>query len=233
MIRRTLLAALIFSCHLLAGAAMAQTAVEVRVAASTDDAMTETGSVIYLTEGLSEFKSAYLSNGFRFLNVTVPQGSTIDSAVIFFTTNEASSGAVTLTIVGEDVDDAATFTTYANYSGRSRTTATQSWAIATGDQWTTQVTDGKQSVDFKSVVQEITDRAGWASGNDMVIMIDYTSGTGQRNTYTYNASAALAPKLRIVYSSGGAPATDLNSRGNQSKVGVRGHQSGSSKRGTN
>jgi len=56
-----------------------------------------------------------------------------------------------------------------------------------------------QSPDLKPVVQEVVNRAGWSSGNDMVFVVN---GTGTRTAESYEGSAAAAPSLRVSYSTG-------------------------------
>ena len=65
--------------------------------------------------------------GIRFQNVTIPQGSTINTADIDFIVDEDDSGATNLTIAGEDEDDTVTFSTANNISDRTRTSATVAW----------------------------------------------------------------------------------------------------------
>lgn len=66
--------------------------------------------------------------GMRFQAVLIPQGATILSAVLEFETDETDTGATSLTIQGEDIDDAPTFTGgNSNISNRTLTTASVAW----------------------------------------------------------------------------------------------------------
>ena len=96
------------------------------------------------------------------------------------------------------MDDAATFTTTNNdISGRTLTTAKVTWtATAMG-------TGVKASPDIKTVIQEIVDRAGWASGNDIVIIFDCLTNANTRFASWDHASQA-APSISIDYTAGGA-----------------------------
>ena len=137
--------------------------------------------------------------GVRFNNVTVAQGATITSAKITYT------GRVTdvplgydQTIYGDDVDDSVNFVDNANIISRTRTTASASWTtpiVTTAD-------TEFDTADLTSIVQEIVDRAGWASGNDMTFMSITTAGTADNNgadVYYYANSTTKCAKLTIVY----------------------------------
>jgi hypothetical protein len=65
------------------------------------------------------------------------------------------------TVKGEDVDDSATFSTKADFDGRTRTTASVDIDTITAEDalW--------YSYDIKTIIQEIVNRAGWATGQDM------------------------------------------------------------------
>jgi hypothetical protein len=52
--------------------------------------------------------------------------------------------------------------------------------------------------DLSSIVQEIVDRSGWDSGNDMAFIIE---GSGQRVTKAYDGASASAPLLHVEWGS--------------------------------
>lgn len=108
--------------------------------------------------------------GFRFTNITFAQGVQITSAIFKFEQLRDESGTGTLsqtTIYGHDVDDSGTFTTTASdISGRARTTASLAGSSIAADSDPIAIT----GVDITAIVQEILDRAGWVSGNDMSIL---------------------------------------------------------------
>jgi len=146
--------------------------------------------------------------GMRFPSITIPQGSTIDSAKIQFTTDETSdSSVVTLEFSAEDADNPSAFTTTAaDISGRTETTARVSW---TPPAWLVLQEKGADqlSPELKTIVQEIVDRAGWVSGNALVIMLRFTSGSGsptreKRTAESYDGVAGDAPEISIDYTVG-------------------------------
>lgn len=150
--------------------------------------------------------------GMRFLNITIPQGTTIDAAYLILTCRDALTGVVVNTrITGEDVDNAATFSTLADYQARRGTvvggandnyitTAQVDWdAIPV---WT--VNTEYNSPEIKTIIQEIINRGGWA-GNALVLFWDdhddrsTHAGNTYRSGWSYNGSTAKAPKLYIEY----------------------------------
>jgi len=138
--------------------------------------------------------------GILFSSVMIPQGRTINSAYIQFTADESQSGTgFTITIKGEDSDDAATFSS-ADYdvSSRTATSASVTWnpsAWTSGDNGTAQ-----KSPDLSSIIQEIVDRAGWYNGNNIVIKI--TANTGSSSNHR---TAEVDPVLTVEYSGSPVP----------------------------
>ena len=113
-------------------------------------------------------KHRYYKAYFRFQNVVVPQGATIDSAYIKL--NWEGGEDVNFLIAAVDVDDfdVPTDNTYAAHG--TETTATITWSIPLeGSQDSGKYY--KTSPDIKTIIQEIVDRAGWSSGNAIGIII--------------------------------------------------------------
>ena len=132
--------------------------------------------------------------GIRFQAVEIPQGATITNAFIEFETDETNSGATSVTIQGEDVDDAPTFTTgNSNISNRTRTTASVAWNSIPA--WNT-TSERHVTPDLTAIVQEIVDRGGWSPGNDMVFII---TGSGERTAESFNGESANSPILRVEF----------------------------------
>jgi hypothetical protein len=132
--------------------------------------------------------------------VGIPQGATIVNAYVQFQVDEPNSVATSLTIEGEAVDDAPTFTYAAgNISSRARTTAAVSWSPVP---WTTKGEAGpdQRTPDITPVIQEIVSRPGWSSGNSLVIIV---TETGERVAESYNGDQDGAPLLHVEYSTGG------------------------------
>jgi calcineurin-like phosphoesterase family protein/K319-like protein/purple acid phosphatase-like protein len=173
-----------------------------RVSAGTDDAeQRQTGGTMYLNSSDLElvYDTASTGNqfvGMRFNNVNVPKGKTITNAYIQFTVDEKKSGATSLTVKGQAADNPTTFTSAANnVSSRATTAASVSWAPVA---WNTVGAAGvdQRTPDLKNIVQEITNRTGWAQNNSMVFIV---TGTGTRTVEAYEGSASQAPLLVITY----------------------------------
>ena len=172
-----------------------------QVSIGSDDADEDNndGTVNIVSPALAMVDSGPINQtvGIRFQNVTVPQGATITTAYLEFVANGGSVGAISLTILGEDSDNAATFVAVkSNISDRTVTSATASW---NPPDWT----DGGtyQSSDISSVVKEIVDRGGWTISNAMVFIIRGPDET--RIAYSYDGSVANAPVLHVEWTSSG------------------------------
>jgi len=149
--------------------------------------------------------------GMRFRSMNIPQGATINGATILFTADETDQATnVDLDIWGEDVDDADDFPDCTNscddISNRQKTTAKVDWDNV--PDWTS----GERGPDtttpeLKTIVQEIVDRSGWRSGNDMVFIIeDDGSGTNERVAESHDKSGGTPAELTVNWSfGGGAP----------------------------
>lgn len=177
--------------------------IDVRVADDNDDVEEKiTGGVVSRTSSDLEltYENESAANnqivGIRFRNIGIPQGSEITNAYIVFKVDETNSIATSLTFTGENVDDAAGFSgTNSEVSSRLAANPTPrpvDWnSIAA---WDT-VNQEHQSPDLTDIVEDIVNRAGWASGNDMVFFI---TGTGERSCY---ARSTNGPLLHIEYTS--------------------------------
>ncbi|MHC4084938.1 MAG: right-handed parallel beta-helix repeat-containing protein [Planctomycetota bacterium] len=136
--------------------------------------------------------------GMRFNNVEISQGATINNAYIQFTVDEKNdSNPCSLTIGGEDVDNASDFTS-SNLSSRTLTTASVSWQPAAWDDDDLgEAGEDQRTEDIKSVIQEIVNRPGWSSGNSSLVII--ISGTGRRVAKSHNGEANAAPRLYVEF----------------------------------
>lgn len=182
----------------------------------TDDA--DDGS---WTENNSGFSSvpAYLGgfisstpgygNGFlRFHSITIPPGSTINSAVITgYAQQTISATTVNSRISAIAADNAAAPTTYAGAEGATRTTAYVDWnnigSFSNESPYDTP--------DIATVVQEIIDRGGWASGNAIVFYTEdngSTASSGRHRAFR-GVSTGYPAELHIDYT---APASGQPAR---------------------
>ena len=104
----------------------------------------------------------YICGGFRFDNLTIPQGATISAAS--FRGYVKSEADINCKIYGNDVDSAYNFVTPPHIIGRSRTEAHVSW-VATLSPYSWHKKDG-----LEDIIQEIVNRPGWKPGNSIVLL---------------------------------------------------------------
>jgi type IV pilus assembly protein PilY1 len=129
--------------------------------------------------------------GMRFTGITIPQGTSITSAFIDLVSVRGVIGTTNTTIVGQDIDDASvilaapcpscgffggSFFATSDITTRDETVASVAWngipVAGTGVTLT--------SPDISSIVQEIVDRPGWASGNDMFFRLQNANAANIR-----------------------------------------------------
>jgi hypothetical protein len=173
------------------------TTLTVPISASADDAEQSGGTVALANPVLKIVNRAGVNQtvGLRFAGLSIPKGATIQNAYIQFQCNTRTTAAASLTIEGQAADNPVTFAKLTNnISSRPRTTANVAWVPAP---WTTVGSHGsdEQTADLSSVLQELVNRAGWASGNAMVFII---TGTGVRTAESFNGT--FAPVLHVDYS---------------------------------
>jgi hypothetical protein len=134
--------------------------------------------------------------GLRYANVDIPRGARIIRADVQFTAASISSETTTLTIQGEVSDDARPFLAAAgNISSRPRTAAAADWSPPPWDR-VGAAGPAQRTSDVKAVLQEIVNRPGWISGNDLALII---TGSGRRVARSYNAEPKSAPSLNVIY----------------------------------
>lgn len=150
-------------------------------------------------------------SGHRFSGVTIPQGTIINSAKVTFTSrgNWTMTSGITVVIRAENVNNSANFTTTADIVNRVVTTANTSWSAPSSG--TTNVSF--DTADITSSVQEVINRAGWVSGNALMIIFKETVGTDSEanNVYYYENSTTQSAIITIVY---GEDSTELFSIAN-------------------
>lgn len=146
--------------------------------------------------------------GLRFPNVTIPAGSTINSATVTIDIVGTANDDIDGTIWGNDVDDAANFVTEADVTSRTQTTASVAWTQAAAG------AGSEVSPDITSIIQEIVDRGGWASGQALCILLFGDNAALQ--SCTLDDGTATGAILDIDYT---APAGGLPERGAMRGVG--------------
>jgi hypothetical protein len=143
--------------------------------------------------------AAFTANsGIRFINVTVPQGATINSATI---TNYAQvvTGTCLALWYAWDTDNAGRFSFGGDLpSNVTKTTAFTAFTASNGD----------IAHDITSVVQEIVDRAGWASGN-AINLIAFDNGSALNEGTEWDGFSTGTPGLLDIDYTEGAVGSGL------------------------
>ena len=190
------------------GSGCTRTTLQAQVVASNDDAeqrvsngnMSRTSSTLQLIRSSGNDQTV----GVRFQNLAIPQGATISSASIEFTIKTQDATATSLTVYGQNTNSASQFGS-SNYdiSGRTKTTASVSWPSLPNPAVNSKLT----TPEIKTVVQEIVNRAGWASGNNMAFIL---TGSGTRNAFSYDDTPTKAAVLRVTYQTNATAASANN-----------------------
>jgi hypothetical protein len=175
------------------------TSVNVRVAASADDAEEAPSGKVSLTSSDLELVTdtgAVQTVGMRFPGAAIPRGAIIVAAHVQLQVDEPTTVATTVQIRGQASGEAAAFTTaLRNVSARPRTTAAVSWSPPA---WPTTGAAGQdqRTPSLVGVIQEIVNQAGWASGNALALIV---TGTGERVAESQNGAPQAAPLLHVEY----------------------------------
>lgn len=182
------------------------------VAVSTDDCRYrktaphwDLSNVHFYAGNYSDPNNTDYGSGARFTNITIPKGATILTAKLTLRCRASSAGTGCKTYISaEAVDDPATFAddAAAFLARYANNTATVAWDNI--EAWT--AGNDYDSVDFKSVIQTIVNRAGWASGQAIVIFWeDFDSRSdegGFRDAQSYDGDSSNPPELVITFSIG-------------------------------
>lgn len=159
---------------------------------STDDAFSSSISSISLDNENIWYKGGYYS-GLKFNNITIPQGSTIDSATISWYVTNNTVTKIDADFYAEAVDNSSTFSTAADLRSRILTTASKTVFEDFG-------TYGRFTIgtNFSSIIQEVINRSGWTSGNSLSII---AIGNGEEirvRSYDYGGTGNYRPAELII-----------------------------------
>jgi len=152
--------------------------------------------------------------GMRFQNVQIPKNAIITKAYLTFKADFSDSATITLKINGQATDDATTFSATSNNlspSTRPRTTASVDWIP---DPWINNNSYSTPDTLLNPIIQEIVNRAGWISDNDINIFIERVSASSgeKRRSDSYDNGSG-APVLTLEYSASGAGSPTYTANG--------------------
>jgi hypothetical protein len=134
--------------------------------------------------------------GLRFRGLNVARNATVQEAYIQFQADETkTAGGLQLLVEGIAQDSASSFSgTYA-VTNAPKTTAKVTWTPAN---WNVVGANGaNERVDITSIVQEIVNRAGWNSGNNIAFSISWITGSGVRTAEKGDSGSNPAPSLYV------------------------------------
>lgn len=179
-----------------------------QVTLSTDDCQRIPTTTNYWSILFTNFQVAYQEADYadagaaaRFLNITIPAGSNIVQADLVLTCSGATAGGVVNTrLRAQKHITPLTFSTAADFDARTWTTAKANWDAISA--WTGDI--AYTSPDIKACIQEVIDLPGWAEGPIVILLDDFEKRSTQadgayRVAYSWDGSAAKAPKLHIEY----------------------------------
>ncbi|NNC94244.1 MAG: hypothetical protein HKN92_01700 [Chitinophagales bacterium] len=163
-----------------------------QISSATDDAHEKSDDQVEYDKNEHELGKVIVA--IRWTNINIPQGAIIASSYIELYSKDNDSDIMTTEITAEDIDDApAIVETDFNISSRTATTNSLSWNISSN--WSSDVF--YPTPDLSNIVQEVVDRPGWSSGNDMLFMFDIAAD--DRKIRTYDNDPSEAPRLVINY----------------------------------
>ncbi|MCA9240270.1 MAG: LamG domain-containing protein [Planctomycetales bacterium] len=135
-------------------------------------------------------------NGMRFSGVNIPQGATIQSAYLEFTSSHTlSTSPCQATIQGIAQDNPPAFSTSSNdISSRPTTSAAAPWTLPNTTAGAT-----LQSPDLTSVIQELVDRPGYAAGNNLALVVTPGTSSTYRLVWQYDGQPTSVARLHVTY----------------------------------
>ena len=143
----------------------------------------------------------YYYLGLRFQTVAITNAQSISLAELKFEVIAVGAGGVDVgRLWGSDEDDAAIWASYDGPGTRTKTTAVT-------DITSLLSTTGSKTAICTAVIQEIVDRASWATGNDLAIILgdDGTRANNEHVTIEDSQAAGSAEAtLEVTFAGGGA-----------------------------
>ncbi len=149
--------------------------------------------------------------GLRFRTLNIPQGATINSATITVEVVAIEGTSPTMHVYADDVDNAALFAGTDRPSTVTKTTAFTVWQ---------ETATGSRNVTVTDIVQEIVNRAGWVTNNNIrFALLNTVGGINQRVLVNdLKAGAGTAATLTCDYTAAGG--VQLNARRMRMGVGM-------------
>ncbi|WP_041714518.1 PilC/PilY family type IV pilus protein [Paraglaciecola sp. T6c] len=172
----------------------------VPIVVGTDDA-TERSGVVNLNSSSLTLSAGTdtVFTGLRYQSLNIPQGATITSAYLRFTSRGFDASAAQIQINAELTPNALTYTS--NQQDISQRTKTSNYVLWEQNNDWPSVGDTVASIDFSTVVQEVVDQSEWCGGNDLNIILTTQglSAASNRLAESVEQGGGLSPQLVVVY----------------------------------
>ncbi len=144
----------------------------------------------------------------RFTAIDIPQGSTIDSVEYWVKSGANSSDSFIVAIAAYDADNGVQVVDTSGFRSAwaSATTARDTAWISTTTSWVAGTKYKLPYAHTKTVLQEIIDRAGWTSGNNITMMTIGVSGSPSNRAtrgMDFPTAGTSYDSLWISYTAGG------------------------------
>ncbi|WP_032096895.1 MULTISPECIES: PilC/PilY family type IV pilus protein [unclassified Alteromonas] len=159
-----------------------------------DGSVTTSSNEVILSKGTD-----IVTSGMRFETLQIPQGATIVSANIRFTSEGFNIADTSLVISAEAQADSTAFSTSSNnLSSRPKTATNVEWLAGNSFPTTGEVIT---TPDISGVIQEVVDLNDWCGGKDLNVLIEGTSITGlsDRRVRAIDEGLSGAPQLVVSY----------------------------------
>jgi hypothetical protein len=142
----------------------------------------------------------YYNGGFRFVNVCVPQGAIIVSAVLKTCCDSTCDGTkARWEIYGQNAGDCNEFSTEADFEARPKTVAEADTGYL--PPWV----EGSwyETTDISAIIQEIVNNPNWKAGNALAILLHgHPEAQTTHEIRSYDANPSQAAVLEVTYEAG-------------------------------
>lgn len=135
----------------------------------------------------------YQKGYFRFQNINIAQGTTIQSAFFKPIFKSGFDATGTMTIVATNLDNVAAPSASSDGNTSLHTSAEVAW-VNPPDPPDNNSTIRRTSPDIKTVIQEVVDRSGWSAGNAIMIQTFFGG-----NNSTYSAGSTNIQRTARTY----------------------------------
>ncbi len=172
------------------------TTIELDILSDADDSDEKTYNCVNWPYGSSHYIGDGYINGFRFVDVPIPQGAAIKEAYLSFYCYTNCAKPISIRYVGEAAGNALPFSSNRfDISSRSRTDAE-----IPDNPFPWNRNDYNPTEELTPIIQEIIDQPDWRPGNAMVIFVhEDGSSSGYRVVNSHDSHPQTATKLIISY----------------------------------